>query len=121
MIDRGKLAIAKFPRLSGDEWDVPGWEAVTLALARDAGLSVADSALHKIGGESVLVVDRFDRRGERRIGYVSAMTMLEAVDGDEGTYLDLAEVIEEQSDRATEDLHELWRRDRLLDHGRQQR
>lgn len=108
--ERGRIAIAKFPRSSGDEWDVTGWEAVTLSLAREAGISVPDSTLHQIGGRSVLVVDRFDRQGELRIGYVSAMTMLEASDGDQRSYLDIVEVIEEESDRVTRDLHELWRR-----------
>lgn len=107
---RGRIAIAKFPRISGDEWDVTGWEAVTISLARAAGLTVPDAALHKIDGESVLVLNRFDRVGEQRVGYVSAMTMLEATDGEERTYLDIVEVIEEESDRATRDLHELWRR-----------
>jgi serine/threonine-protein kinase HipA len=107
---RGKVAIAKFPRISGDEWDVTRWESVALELARAAGIVVPDSELHKIDGKSVLILDRFDRSGERRIGYVSAMTMLEAADGDERSYLDLVEVIEEESDRATDDLHELWRR-----------
>jgi serine/threonine-protein kinase HipA len=107
---RGKIAIAKFPRISGDEWDVTGWEAVTLSLARQAGITVPESALHKIDGKSVLILDRFDRQGEQRVGYVSAMTMLEATDGEERTYLDIVEVIEEGSDRATSDLHELWRR-----------
>lgn len=87
-----------------------GWEAVTLSLARAAGISVSDSALHNIDGKSVLIVDRFDRQGRQRIGYVSAMTLLEAVDGDQRSYLDIVEVIEEGSDRATQDLHELWRR-----------
>jgi len=108
--DRGRIAIAKFPRIAGDEWDVTGWEAVTNSLAREAGIVVPDAALHKIDGNSVLVLDRFDRSGEQRIGYTSAMTMLEATDGDERTYLDIVEVIEEESDQATRDLHELWRR-----------
>lgn len=107
---RGKIAIAKFPRISADEWDVIGWEHVALSLAKEAGIAVADSGLHKIDGKSVLVLDRFDRQGELRIGYVSAMTMLEASDGEERSYLDIVEVIEEESDRATRDLHELWRR-----------
>jgi serine/threonine-protein kinase HipA len=106
----GRLAIAKFPRPDGDDWDVTAWEAVALKLADDAGVTVADSELVDVGGRPVLVVDRFDRQRENRVGYVSAMTMLEAVDGEHRTYLDLVEVIEEESDRATADLHELWRR-----------
>jgi serine/threonine-protein kinase HipA len=58
----------------------------------------------------VLIVDRFDRVGARRIGYVSAMTMLEARDGDRASYLDIADVVERVSPGATRDLTELWRR-----------
>jgi serine/threonine-protein kinase HipA len=38
------------------------------------------------------------------------MTMLEASGGDQRSYLEIAEVIEERSVTATEDLHQLWRR-----------
>lgn len=111
VLDRnGRLAIAKFPKAEGDEWDVPGWEAVTLALAREAGIAAAASELAEIADRSVHIVDRFDRRGSLRVGYSSAMTLLEATDGEPRSYLDLVEVIEEASDRATEDLRELWRR-----------
>lgn len=111
VLDRdGRVAIAKFPRLSSDEWDVTRWEATTLELARASGIVAPPSRLHEIDSKGVLLVDRFDREGEVRVGYVSAMTMLEAVDGEERSYLDLVEVIEEESDRVTEDLHELWRR-----------
>jgi serine/threonine-protein kinase HipA len=111
VIDRkGRLAIAKFPKPEGDEWDVTGWEAVTLSLARDAGIDAAASALEEVAGRPVHIVGRFDRRGGLRVGYASAMTLLEATDGESRSYLDLVEVIEEDSDRATADLRELWRR-----------
>jgi serine/threonine-protein kinase HipA len=111
VIDRkGRIAIAKFPKAEGDEWNVTGWEAVTLSLARDAGINAAASELTDVVGRSVHIVDRFDRQGDRRVGYVSAMTLLEAVDGEPRSYLDLVEVIEAQSDRVTVDLQELWRR-----------
>jgi serine/threonine-protein kinase HipA len=106
----GRLAIAKFPSPSADEWDVMRWEGVALQLARDAGIRVPDSRLHEIDGKSVLVVERFDRAGDQRVGYVSAMTMLEAADGDAGSYLEIADVIERESPQARRDLHELWRR-----------
>jgi serine/threonine-protein kinase HipA len=105
----GRTAIAKFPS-PHDEWDVMRWEAVALELARRAGVSVPDSTLHRVDGKPVLVLDRFDRRDGTRIGYVSAMTMLEATDGDTGSYLDIADTIERHSADAGEELRQLWRR-----------
>jgi serine/threonine-protein kinase HipA len=55
-------------------------------------------------------VDRFDRAEENRIGYVSAMTMLEAQDGQSRSYLEIAEIIEQQSASPTRELRELWSR-----------
>lgn len=109
-LDPGRVAIAKFPSPSSDEWDVMRWEAVALELARRAGIIVPFSRLHEIDGTWVLILDRFDRHDDSRIGYVSAMTMLEAADGDGGSYLEIAEVIEAESPTARADLEQLWRR-----------
>jgi serine/threonine-protein kinase HipA len=106
----GRVSIAKFPSPTTDEWDVMRWEAVALRLARAAGIRVEDWKLHVIDGRAVLIVERFDRAGVLRIGYLSAMTMLEAADGDQASYLDIAEVIERRSPEAREDLRQLWRR-----------
>lgn len=106
----GRLAIAKFPSASSDEWEVIAWEAVALELARGAGIDVPDSTLHQVDGKAVLIVDRFDRSGTDRLGYASAMTMLESNDRERGSYLDIASTIEEQSPHATADLEQLWRR-----------
>lgn len=106
----GRVSIAKFPSSAKDEWDVMRWEAVALRLARAAGIRVEDWKLHTIDGKAVLIVERFDRAEGLRIGYVSAMTMLEAIDGERASYLDVAEVIERRSPAAREDLRELWRR-----------
>jgi serine/threonine-protein kinase HipA len=106
----GHIAIAKFPSASSDVWNVMAWEKVALDLARDAGIKVPDSQLIRVGDRNVLIVDRFDRQGTTRIGYASAMTMLEAGDGDQRSYLEIAEVIEERSTAATADLRQLWRR-----------
>jgi len=107
----GSIAIAKFPAPSIDEWDVMAWEEVTLGLARDAGIEVPSSQLIQVSGRTVLLVDRFDRTpGGDRIGYCSALTMLEASDGDTRSYVEIAEVIEETSLSATAELHQLWRR-----------
>jgi serine/threonine-protein kinase HipA len=106
----GRLAIAKFPRVGSDEWDVAGWEEVELRLARRAGLTVAESELVTVAGRNVLTVDRFDRRDGNRTGFTSALTMLEASDGERRSYLEIAEAIELHSPRPTADLRELYRR-----------
>lgn len=106
----GRLAIAKFPRAGSDEWDVAGWEEIQLRLARRAGLAVAESELVSVAGRHVLLVDRFDRRGRTRTGFASALTMLEAADGEQRSYLEIAEAIELHSTRPVADLRELYRR-----------
>lgn len=106
----GLIAIAKFPSENSDTWDVMAWEKVALDLAREADITVPDSQLIRVGDRRVLVVDRFDREGPKRIGYVSAMTMLEATDGDQRSYLEIADAIERRSPTATAELGQLWRR-----------
>jgi serine/threonine-protein kinase HipA len=106
----GASGIAKFPAPRGDDWDVIRWEATSLRLASHAGIAVPPFKLHLVAGKPVLIVQRFDRNDDERIGYVSAMTLLEATDGDGRSYLEIAEAIEEHSSSAAADLRELWRR-----------
>jgi serine/threonine-protein kinase HipA len=106
----GQLAIAKFPRSDSDEWDVAGWEEVELRLARRSGLTVSDSVLGAVVGRNVLLVRRFDRAAGRRAGFASALTLLEATDGEQRSYLEIADVIERHSPAPTADLRELYRR-----------
>jgi serine/threonine-protein kinase HipA len=107
----GRPAIAKFPSPKNDDWDVIRWEYVALELAREAGITTADHQLERVDGKPVIILRRFDRRAtDQRIGYISAMTLLSAGDGQTSDYLDIAEQIEADSERATEDLHELWTR-----------
>jgi len=110
VLDDGVLAIAKLPRRGGDEWDVMGWEKVTLDLASAAQLTVSRSHLVQVLGRNVLLTERFDRRRGVRVGFVSAMTMLEARDRDQRSYLDIADTIETQSPRPGGDLEQLFRR-----------
>ncbi len=105
-----QLSIAKFPSPTADHWDVIRWESVALTLAHQAGITIPAHQLHELAGRPVLVLRRFDRDAERRLGYVSAMTMLSARDGEQGSYLEIAETLEEHSSHAAADLHELWRR-----------
>jgi serine/threonine-protein kinase HipA len=108
--ENGRVAIAKFPS-PADDWNVMAWEKTALDLAEAAGIDVPGNKVVKIAGRDVLVVDRFDRldSGVRR-GYQSAMTALERIDGDQGSYLDIVQIIEERSRNATTELEQLFRR-----------
>lgn len=107
--DGDRLMIAKFPHYA-DGWSVIAWEKTALDLAEAAGISVPSRQLVGIDGNPVLLLDRFDRQGTRRVGYVSAMTLLEAQDGQPRDYTELAEAIPENSSAAVDDLRQLWRR-----------
>lgn len=112
------LWIAKFPGRN-DEFDVGGWEWVTHQLAREAGLSVADSVAEKFGRQDhTFMVKRFDRvieNGQRkRRHFASAMTMLGYSDGtsfkDGASYLEIVEFLTRYGASPKADIHELWRR-----------
>ena len=83
---------------------------MAIELARAAGIAVPATRLETVDLHAVLLVERFDRDRDERLGYVSALTMLEARDRDVRTYVDIAEVIEVESPRTSRDLAELWRR-----------
>ncbi|WP_446225370.1 type II toxin-antitoxin system HipA family toxin [Nocardia sp. IBHARD005] len=107
--DEDRLCIAKFPH-HADSWDVMAWEKTALDLAEAAGIAAPKRTLRRIDGRGVLILDRFDRTHGQRIGYISAMTMLQARDGQGHDYLDLAETLPEHSAQANADLRALWRR-----------
>jgi serine/threonine-protein kinase HipA len=86
----GNLLIAKFSK-SDDDWPVTVWEAITLDLARKAGIAVPDWSLHKISRRAVLMLTRFDRQNRvTRVPFMSAMTAIDASDHEERrSYLEL--------------------------------
>lgn len=105
----GELLIAKFPS-NNDGRDIPLWEYVTFQLARRAGIRTPEVWLKNVAGKNVLLVQRFDRQGENRISFISAMSMLQARDGDQGSYVDIASLLEAEGASPAEDLRELWSR-----------
>ncbi len=104
-----ELYIAKFPG-PNDVRDIPLWEYVTLKLAQRAGLKTPDFKLHKVADRNVLLVGRFDRDGEDRIPFISAMSLLWLRDGDRTSYVDIAAAIQAEGASPNEDLRELWSR-----------
>ena len=108
--DDGRQLIAKFPHAE-DGWDVMAWEATSLDLAEAAGVVTPPHRLTLVGGRNVLLLERFDRAADgRRIGYMSAMTLLEQRDGESSDYVEIAEQFAEVSARPKDDARELFRR-----------
>lgn len=105
----GRLAIAKFPRRD-DEISMVLWESVSLQLAGRAGIAVSDGRVETAAKKPVLIVDRFDRAGARRIPFLSAMSMLAAKDREPRSYMELADALRRYGAAPKEDLEALWRR-----------
>lgn len=109
---KGRLWIAKFPS-DNDTNDIGAWESVAHALARKAGVVVADGERKRFGKKHhTFLSRRFDRTDAGgRIHFASAMTMLDRGDGEGGaSYIDLAGVLTQHGAHAPRDLEQLWRR-----------
>ena len=112
--EKGQLWIAKFPSKNDDN-NTGAWEKVVHDLARMCELNVPESKLEtfsKLG--STFLVKRFDRIGNKRIHFASAMTLLGKSDGanalDGTSYLDIASFIKSNGCNPKNDLIELWKR-----------
>jgi len=66
--------------------------------------------LVEVGGKNVAVIERFDRRGARRIPFLSANSLLALPKEDPGSYTLMADVIRQFGDEVQRDLEEMWRR-----------
>lgn len=87
----GQSWIAKFSK-RGDPWREPVVEHATMTLAARCGVSVAPTRLIDVDGQSVLLVQRFDRAGDEARHVVSGFTVAGVdEDGDWGSYQHLAE------------------------------
>jgi len=134
----GQLYMAKFPH-KNDKTDVIANEYQALCGAKKLGMDVPECELIKIGESKVLLVKRFDRHVARggttvgatrsmtegatrsttegategateRILYISAMTALGAVDGEQRDYLEILDFISRFGSRPKQDSAELLRR-----------
>ncbi len=110
----GSLWIAKFPS-KHDEINVGAWEMVVHDLAVLCKLNVPEAKLENFSKTgSTFLTKRFDREGDRRIHFASAMTLLGKTDGANATegssYLEIASIITANGASRQNDLLELWRR-----------
>ena len=110
VLDRdGRLLIAKFPD-PNDTIRTPLWEAVALKLAADAGIVTPNWRIERIGERPVLLLGRFDRDGNKRIPFLSAMSVLETKDNEPHSYIEIADALRQYGAKAEEDCAALWRR-----------
>jgi serine/threonine-protein kinase HipA len=107
--NQGRLSLAKFPK-KDDPYSVAAWEHLALTLAGEAGIQVAESALLSVEGQDLILLNRFDRDEAGRIPFLSAMSLLDGVDQEPRSYLEIAEAIRRFGARTRADLSELWRR-----------
>ena len=106
--------IAKFPS-KNDMVDKAAWEYLAYKLAIDAGINMAECKIEKIiGSYHTFFTKRFDRLGDERIHFASAMTMTgnneETIKKQPASYLDLVEFIQRYGTNVKENLEQLWRR-----------
>lgn len=94
----GSLWIAKIPSVN-DDYDVALWEFWAHKMANLAGIEVPEMRLLFLPGQKyhTLLSKRFDRAGEQRIHFASAMTLCGLQDGADATtgngYLDIVDVL----------------------------
>jgi serine/threonine-protein kinase HipA len=105
----GTLAIAKFPH-KDDEYNKVAWEAVALALAAKAGVSTPEWRYEHIAEKPVLILRRFDRVGQTRVPFLSAMSMLGAKDNETHSYLEIVDALRQYGSQPKDDMRQLWRR-----------
>jgi serine/threonine-protein kinase HipA len=106
---QGRLAMAKFPRES-EEYSIERWEWVALELAKLARIDVPDAELVHVDGRDVLLSRRFDRVGDERIHFASALTLLGLADGERASYPEIAEILQREGSQPRRDSQQLFRR-----------
>ncbi|WP_077294416.1 type II toxin-antitoxin system HipA family toxin [Yersinia proxima] len=105
--------IAKLPKM-GDEYDMARAEVLTLRLAGELGMTVAESKLFVVAGQfPVALIKRFDRsydgaRNPRRIHFITAQTFMGLAGTEPSNYASIAEQM--MISGAVDDLPELWTR-----------
>ena len=95
-----ELYIVKFPSIKDEYRQISRCEKTMLDVASIAKINVCQSELFETAKGTALLVKRFDRNGDNRIPYKSAMTLLGVRDGDESndrSYCDLASVLDSKN------------------------
>jgi serine/threonine-protein kinase HipA len=115
--DDDSLWVAKFNRID-DRWNNTRVEHAMLRLARECGITAAETRIETVGGKDVLLIKRFDRwktgKGYTRARMVSGLTILRADEAPEArrnwSYVILVEELRRIVEDAKKDAKELFRR-----------
>jgi serine/threonine-protein kinase HipA len=111
--EHGALCIAKFPSHQ-DLRDVGAWELVANALAVKAGINMPEARPLRFpeSAYTTFLVKRFDRTPtDRRRAFVSAMTMTQHTDREDGaSYLELVDLLQSRGANTAQDCEQLFRR-----------
>jgi len=111
--EAGALCMAKFPSRQ-DTRDVGAWELVAHRLAERAGINVPQARPLRLPDSpyTTFLVRRFDRTtADRRLAFVSAMTLTQRVDGEAGaSYLELVDLLQSRGTDTRADCEQLFRR-----------
>ena len=89
------------------------WEYVTYRLGRLAGIDMPEARVMRLSERGhTYLVRRFDRRGDSRRAYASALTLTDLDDSDGASYLDIVQAIENEgvAKHIGGDLEQLYRR-----------
>ncbi len=105
----GHLSIAKFPR-EDDGYSIETWEEIALRLAERAGIGTPNHELLQVAGKAVLLSRRFDRVGQYRVPFLSAMSMIGSRDGQRGSYPEIVDALLAHGRQARADAQALYRR-----------
>ena len=86
------------------------WEAVSLSLAKRMGLKTISAELNSLRGMDTIISVRFDRKEDGTpIPFATAKALL-AAHNDDHSYLEVADILNQEGTKPKEDLLELWRR-----------
>lgn len=115
--DDDGLWVAKFSR-TDDRWNNPRVEHAMLRLARECGITTAESRMETLGGRDVVLIKRFDRektaKGYTRARMVSGLTILRADEAPETrqnwSYVIFVEEMRRIVAEPKKDARELFRR-----------
>lgn len=115
--DGDGLWLAKFNK-PDDRWNNTRVEHAMLRLARQCGISSAESRIETVGGKDVVLIKRFDREkvedGYTRARMVSGLTVLRTDDAaaqrERWSYVLLAEELRRITSEPKKDARELFRR-----------